>query len=188
MGSGSTRSLLPADGSPHCGSRSVSLQLDAFFIELCSAPIETLNEKNDKLTKLATSTSMTPTSAADPLLARAYSVVLVVGAALTLAALFVSGWRTSLGVFAGSVIAFVNLWVLARAVQSLLGGAQMRWAAFAFLKFLALLGISFVLVRSGAIQPMPLAVGFGALPLGISIAGTLFVPATPSSAKETDHA
>jgi len=131
---------------------------------------------------------MTPTTAADPLLSRAYRVVLIVGAVLVVAALAFMGWRTALGVFAGAAIAWVNLWVLARAVQSLLGGAQVRWAALAFLKFLALLGISFALVQSGAIEPLPLAVGFGALPLGISIAGTLLVPADPSPRKDTDHA
>lgn len=138
---------------------------------------------------------MTPPNADDLTLRRAYLAVAIAGAALAVGALVGFGAKAGWSVAAGALVAWGNLWALAFAVKNLLGGAQVKWSALAILKFIVLLAVTFVLIRSGAVLPLGLAVGFGALPLGIFVAGVFGAPAdtTPSSpgpsvAKETDHA
>jgi hypothetical protein len=114
--------------------------------------------------------------------------VAVVGVLLAAAGLAFFGIRAAGSVLIGALVALGNLWVLARAVKNLLAGGQAKWAGVAFLKFLVLLAVTYGLVKSGVIDPLTLAVGFGSLPLGILVAGTFFAPADPSLVKDTDHA
>jgi ATP synthase I chain len=129
---------------------------------------------------------MTPKT--DPTLRRTMIAVAVLGAAMAVFAFGYFGVKEGLSVLAGTLVATANLFVLARSVAKLLGGGSPAWAGVAFLKFVVLLAATFVLVRSPFIDALGLAVGFGALPLGIFVAGTSRIPDAPSLEKETDHA
>lgn len=131
----------------------------------------------------------------DLALRQAHRAVLFVGAVFVLIALgYVSG-HAALSVFFGAGIAAVNLWLLSKSVRNLISGQNTGWAAAAALKFVALLGIIYLLIDSGLVLPVGLAVGFGALPVGILLAG-VFGSSSQSSAlraqrpesSETDHA
>ncbi|HSC87234.1 MAG TPA: ATP synthase subunit I [Polyangiaceae bacterium] len=130
---------------------------------------------------------MTSNTADDQLLDRAYGAVAVVGVLFAVAAGVFYGVLNGVAVLVGALVALANLWILARSVKKLLAGGQVRWAALAFLKFVALLAGTYALLRFGALSPLALAIGFGALPLGITLAGTLFVPPAPLL-KDRDHA
>jgi hypothetical protein len=88
------------------------------------------------------------------------------------------GGRAGFGVLCGAVIASVNLFVLTRSVSQLLSGRTNGWAVLAVGKLALLLGLVYLLITSGWIEPFALAVGFGALPLGIVVAGLLGAPLT----------
>ena len=53
-------------------------------------------------------------------------------------------------------------------------------AAIALLKFFALLGGIFLIMRTGVVTGLSLAVGYGAMPMGITVGG-LFGPKPPES-------
>jgi hypothetical protein len=115
----------------------------------------------------------------------------VVGAIFTVGAFFVGGGRTALSVAVGALIAVANLLFLRAIVRALVqapeepekkdgeepgpdpdhqregrrGGAA--WGVFAILKIFLLFGGIFVLLTKGVVDPIPLVVGYGALPLGI---------------------
>lgn len=89
----------------------------------------------------------------------------------------------------GALIASLNLLVLARTVRSIVDGGGASWAGVALLKFLVLLAVTYGLIHNRLVSPLALAVGFGALPFGILLAGTFGAPredSTPSI--ESDHA
>lgn len=58
------------------------------------------------------------------------------------------------------------------------GGAA--WGAFGLIKLVVLFGGIYVLLTRGLVDPMPLVVGYGVLPLGIA-ASTLFTSLAPRS-------
>jgi hypothetical protein len=78
---------------------------------------------------------------------------------------------------AGAVIAYVNLWAVARVVRGMVEDTRLRsrWLLLAFLKMGALIGVVFTLVASG-LPVLAIAVGYAALPIGILI-GQLWAPA-----------
>ncbi len=78
---------------------------------------------------------------------------------------------------AGSAIAFVNLWAVARIVRGMVEETRLRsrWSLLAVLKMTALIGAVFALVRLG-LPILAVAIGYGALPVGILI-GQLWAPA-----------
>jgi len=89
------------------------------------------------------------------------------GAVLTLASPFVFGRPGVLGVALGSLLAFVNLWALARIVRAFVNGAGLPWALLAGFKLVALLAVVGLILHLGLTTVIPLAVGYGALPIGI---------------------
>ena len=118
-----------------------------------------------------------------------------VGALFVVAAFGYFSGRAAFSVFCGAAIASLNLWVLSRSVSNLLSGQSSGWAAAAAFKFVALLALVYLLLQSGAVGTIGLAVGFGALPLGILLAGVFGTPQEPSSLSatrpknaESDHA
>ena len=112
--------------------------------------------------------------------------VVVTGGTLVLVALAFSGAEAALSVAAGSGLAAGNLWLLARIVTALLpddgpgAEAQSRagWALVAVLKMLGLLALAWLLMGHGIVSPLPMLVGFGALPIGIAI-GSLVSDRSP---------
>ncbi len=103
--------------------------------------------------------------------------VVITGAVLALCALAFAGVGAAVSVAAGAGLAAGNLWLLARIVTALLpddrpgAEAQSRagWALVAVLKMFGLLALAWLLMRHGIVSPLPMLVGFGALPIGIAI-------------------
>ena len=92
------------------------------------------------------------------------------GAALTLGSPFVLGSRGILGVALGSGIAALNLWSLGRIVRAFMNGAGLPWVLLAALKLIGLLAVVALVLQLGITTVIPLAVGYGALPVGIVLA------------------
>jgi len=79
------------------------------------------------------------------------------------------GWFAGLSVAIGASLGAANLWLLARVVSSFLDpdAPPRPLVLLAIIKFTALFGGVFALVRLGAVDILALGVGFGTLPLGI---------------------
>ncbi len=117
--------------------------------------------------------------------------VLVSGAGLTLAGATTSGPRAALSVGIGAAVAVTNLWALARVVAALLPegstgagespsstpgvepaarvpASTAAWSLLAAVKMLGLFVVVWLLLRSAVASPLPMLVGFAALPVGIA--------------------
>lgn len=91
------------------------------------------------------------------------------------------GWEFSRGVFAGGLLALLNLWLTGRAVRAFVGaalvdspnatsersGSGASWGLFMVVKFAILIGATYVLFKSGWINGLALIVGLSALPVGV---------------------
>ena len=113
---------------------------------------------------------MTPKTDEERGLRAALWAIALSGAALTLASPFVLGRDGVLGVALGSMIAAFNLWSLGRIVRAFMNGAGLPWVLLAALKLVGLLAVVAVVLQLGITTVIPLAVGYGALPLGIVFA------------------
>jgi hypothetical protein len=120
---------------------------------------------------------------------RAAKVAAILGAAFALVALRFFGVRAAFSVLLGAGVAVANLLALRGIIRALLrapegdggsdgeskdhrgegkrGGAA--WGVFAVLKLVVLFGGIWILLTSGIVDPMPLVVGYGVLPLGIAL-------------------
>lgn len=96
--------------------------------------------------------------------------IALTGAALTLASPFVLGQGGVIGVALGSALAAFNLWALARIVRAFMNGAGLPWVILAALKLFGLLAVVAVVLKLGITTVVPLAIGYGAMPVGIVIA------------------
>jgi hypothetical protein len=106
-------------------------------------------------------------------------MVLWAAAVLALFGFAFAGVPAGLSVALGGGLAVGNLWILARIVSELLptdrAGAEAQsrggWALVAVLKILGLLAVAWLLMRHAPaiVSPLPLLVGFAALPIGIAI-------------------
>jgi len=105
------------------------------------------------------------------------------GAVLAAGALLSFGLVTALGVAIGGAIATANLALFARIGKAFLDkrGMTAPWAAIALLKFFCLIAGVWLILRAGVVSPLSLAVGYGALPIGITVGG-LFGPRPPDDA------
>ncbi|MBK8255120.1 MAG: ATP synthase subunit I [Polyangiaceae bacterium] len=124
-------------------------------------------------------------AANDSTLKAALKYVAATGLAFSVIAAVVEGIRFGLGVFAGAVIALVNLIVLARIVEAFLTkkGNTAPWAIIAVLKLFFLLGGVWLLMKSEAVSGVALVAGYMSLPVGAVIA-SLFGPKPPEDTKE----
>lgn len=88
--------------------------------------------------------------------------------------------RTGAGVLLGGAIATANLWVLAQVARAFIAqkGRAAPWAVIAGIKLVALILGIWVILKTGAVPPLALVVGYGSLPLGITL-GSLFGPKPP---------
>jgi hypothetical protein len=113
----------------------------------------------------------------------AWAVLLTIGAAAT------SGWNAAVSTGLGGLLAVANLWAFAFVGRGVLaGGPKGRfWGMMGALKFAALILAGFLLLRSGMINGFALAIGYGALPLGV--ASSAFAgggqPGEPPSEEDT---
>lgn len=100
----------------------------------------------------------TPAEMRGPLVA-----VSAAGAALTCGAFVVASAHAAISTGIGAAIAAVNLWVLARVIA---GTASSGWRTVGLLKMLGLFGGIGLLLTCRLVDPIPLVVGLGALPIG----------------------
>lgn len=123
-----------------------------------------------------------------PLKAAILSVA-ISGLALSFGALVLFNLRAALGVAVGGVIATVNLIVFARVIVAFLGQKREQtgpWVAVALLKLVLLFGGVWLILKSGTVSALALAVGYAALPLGITL-GTLFGPKPKGDEDQVDE-
>lgn len=121
-----------------------------------------------------------PKTPVDQTLRATYRFVGGAGLAITVITAGIGGGRAALGAAVGAVLATLNLWVFAQVVRAFLERRETSapWAIVAALKLVLLLGAVFVIVRTGYVSPAALGIGYGALPVGIVLAG-LFGPKPP---------
>jgi hypothetical protein len=111
--------------------------------------------------------------------ATAAADLLVVGAALLLTALAAGIWglgRQALATSLGGTVAVGNWLALRWLTARLMSGAGRRRGVLAVLfglKIVVLLGAVWALVRFAALEPLPLALGYSALVVGLIGAGFL---------------
>ena len=128
----------------------------------------TTNDKPDEAPDRTLSAAVTGVAAT--------AVVLTIGAALSF------GLRAALGVGIGGAVATVNLVVLARIVRAFLGnkGNTAPWAIIAVIKLGGLIACVWLVMRTGVVSGLSLAIGYGSLPIGVTL-GTLFGPKPPET-------
>ena len=104
-------------------------------------------------------------------LGRALRAVAGCGVVLAVSASLWLGWRAGVSASIGAALAVANLYVLGRVVGSLLEGGARRgaWGVVGILKLGLLFGGLWALFRSEQVAVLPLLVGYGALPLGITL-------------------
>jgi len=105
---------------------------------------------------------------------RVLGAVGVIGIGMVMLAATFAGARAALGVAVGAAIALANLWVFDLVVRRLLAPSSSRplWAVVAGVKFCALVCGTFLVLDRGLLPLLPLAIGYGALPLGIVASAT----------------
>jgi hypothetical protein len=124
--------------------------------------------------------------AADRAVARAQvqfviATVAVVGVLLSIGATAGWGLRVGVGVLAGAALATANMWSLKRIGAGFLAGdgrGRRVWGFVGAVKFLVLAGVLVALVALHLVHPLSLLVGYGALPVGITV-GSLLGPRAP---------
>jgi hypothetical protein len=93
------------------------------------------------------------------------------------------GASAGFGVAVGGAIATANLWLFARIGQAFLQEkGRGPWIAIAIVKLVFLFGGVFLLIKNDIVSGISLAVGYGAMPLGITL-GSLFGPKPPDDAE-----
>jgi len=109
------------------------------------------------------------------------------GVIAALVGLVVWDFGVSCGVFAGALIAVGNLWAFSLVGRGFLvgeGSARVVWGLLGVLKFVGLMVGVGLLLRFHIVGAIPLAVGYGALPIGITCSG-LFSARSPDDPRRT---
>ncbi len=119
--------------------------------------------------------SASPVKPFDSAILVSLAAVGAVAVVFALGGLFLFGAAVGLGVAVGGLVATLNLWFFAYVGRGVLsGGPRSRyWAMIAVLKILLLFGGAWLLMKSGLTSPLTLALGYGSLPLGITIGSFL---------------
>ncbi len=118
----------------------------------------------------------------DPALGAAVKAVALSAVGLTVVALLGFGRSSAAGVALGGGIATANLYVFVRVSEAFMDrrGRTAPWVVIGILKMVALLFVVWMVIKNGTVPPFALAVGYGALPLGITL-GSLFGPRPPET-------
>ncbi len=101
--------------------------------------------------------------------------VAAVAAVLTVLSPFVVGIEHLRGVAIGGALAAANLAAIALVVRGVMRGALLSWGSLAGVKFVALLFVTWIVIKNQWAGVLPLALGYAALPLGI-VVGQLMRP------------
>ncbi len=112
----------------------------------------------------------------DPVLRAAVKSVAVSGLVLTVLAAVFTDFRAAVGVFLGGALATANLVLFIRLGDAFLDqkGPRTPWALLGFLKLLALFGAVYLILRRGDVSALALVVGYGAMPIGITLSNLFF--------------
>ncbi len=104
--------------------------------------------------------------------------------ALTVTSAFLFGTRATVGVGVGGLLATLNFALFIRLVAAFLSqkGNAAPWAVLAGVKLLGLFAFVYIILKRGDLPPLSLAIGYGSLPIGISL-GSLFKPRPTSRAR-----
>ncbi len=109
----------------------------------------------------------------DPRLRTAILCVIGLGALFALVGGTKFGVHTGLSVAVGSAAAAANLYALAKIIRALVTPGASKsvagWSIAFMLKLLFLFGGLWLLLTWGVVSTLPLAVGYGTLPIGIAI-------------------
>lgn len=113
----------------------------------------------------------------DPTLRSAIRTVAITGLVLTVLGGVGFDLRTAIGVGLGALLATVNLILFVRLGEAFLAqqGKSAPWAALGGIKLLGLFAAVWLILRRGDVSALALVVGYGALPIGVTL-GTLFRP------------
>lgn len=107
----------------------------------------------------------------------AIATVCACGAVVSLVATALWSARAGLSTAVGAALAASNLWLLARIVGVVARPDRPRraamWQVLSLGKMLGLIVLAWLLLRSGLAQPLPLGLGYGALPVGIALGSVL---------------
>jgi hypothetical protein len=110
--------------------------------------------------------------------------ILGLGAAATIAAYAMGGRHAAASAAAGAAVAVAN-WLLLRFIVSrVVSGTVKNQAAFSFVlvaKMGALMGIIFVVLRSGLVQSIPFTVGVSTLVVGSLVGSLVSVLTAPAA-------
>lgn len=100
-----------------------------------------------------------------------------VAAAMTVASAFLAGGRTTIAIAIGGLLATLNFILFIRLVAAFLDqkGNSAPWAIVGAVKLVGLFAVVYIILKRGDLPPLGLAMGYGSLPIGISL-GTLFKP------------
>ncbi len=111
----------------------------------------------------------------DPSFAAAVRYVAGCGIAMAALGAVTFGPWAAFGVAVGAAMATANLMFFGRLVEAFLAqkGNTAPWAVLGVLKLLGLFAAAYVVLRTDAFSPLSFAVGYAALPLGITLS-TLF--------------
>jgi hypothetical protein len=103
--------------------------------------------------------------------------VAVIGLLMAVGAAFVWGSRMAFSVGVGAAFATSNLYLLAKIVGRVMGGAGASgagaWSIIAVTKMAVLLGGGWLLLTRGWVDPIGLCAGYGSLPIGIALSPLL---------------
>jgi hypothetical protein len=114
----------------------------------------------------------------DRAMVMALNSVAAVAVALALGGLALKGWSAAMGIAAGGFLATINLWVLGWVTRGVLSSRGRLHAVVGAVKFLALMGAAYLLLRAGLASGLTLAIGYASLPVGLTIGTLLSRPST----------
>jgi len=120
----------------------------------------------------------------------AIAAVAVFGAMFAIGGGIGWGGRVAVSIAVGAAVAVANLYGLARILGALVGGratgqtASGIWGVLALAKVFLLFGGVWLLMTANLVDPLPLVVGWGALPIGIALGSILSDHPARSHAKE----
>jgi hypothetical protein len=115
-------------------------------------------------------------STSPPGLRRALGAVGLLGCGGATAAFLLAGPGSAAGVAAGGCLGLANLWAFGRLGSGLLSAVNAKplWIALALAKLVLLFGTVFSLLSLGIVGPLELALGYLAMPAGITLSYVVF--------------
>jgi len=103
----------------------------------------------------------------DNAMRRTHLALALVGAVFAFSGFMFFGQKVGLSVFFGAALASANLKILSSTVRRLVQGSSAPWVGVALLKFVVLMAVVYAIIDFQWVQPLGLAMGFLALPVGI---------------------